>query len=63
VSRRDVTAAELERRLRAGDPPVVARIERDGVVLDLRTVAADEDGPLGAALEASLRGSDPGGGT
>jgi hypothetical protein len=33
------------------------------VVLDLRTVAADEDGPLGAALEASLRGSDPGGGT
>ena len=29
-------------KLRAGDPPVVARIEADRVVFDLRTVMDDE---------------------
>jgi L-seryl-tRNA(Ser) seleniumtransferase len=33
-------------RLRAGDPPVVARIEGDRVVLDARTVLPTEDEPL-----------------
>jgi L-seryl-tRNA(Ser) seleniumtransferase len=41
-------------RLRALDPPVIARIERDRVVLDLRTVAPDEDAVLAKQL-VSLR--------
>jgi L-seryl-tRNA(Ser) seleniumtransferase len=40
-----------EKRLRAGDPPVVARIAGDRIVLDLRTVFPAEEGPLAAALD------------
>ena len=43
-------AVALERRLRAGDPPVIARIEKDRVVIDLRTVFATEEENLLAAL-------------
>jgi L-seryl-tRNA(Ser) seleniumtransferase len=42
-----------ERRLRALDPPVVARIEHDRVVLDLRTVLPDQDAILNTLLSAS----------
>jgi L-seryl-tRNA(Ser) seleniumtransferase len=42
--------AEAERRLRAGDPPVVARIENERIVLDLRTVFPEEEEELAAAL-------------
>jgi L-seryl-tRNA(Ser) seleniumtransferase len=41
---------ELEKRLRAGDPPVVARIEKDRLILDLRTVFPEEEAELVAAL-------------
>ena len=44
----DVVAAE--RRLRAGDPPVVARIEDGKLILDLRTVFPAEEELLAAAL-------------
>jgi L-seryl-tRNA(Ser) seleniumtransferase len=40
-------AARLEAALRAGTPPVVARIENDRVVIDLRTVAPEDDELLG----------------
>ena len=40
-------------RLRRGDPPVVARIEGDRVVLDARTVLRDEDEPLLRAIVAA----------
>jgi L-seryl-tRNA(Ser) seleniumtransferase len=43
-------AAAEERRLRANDPPIIARIERDRVVLDLRTVLPEEEDALVAAL-------------
>lgn len=43
-------AAKLERRLRLGDPPVVARIENDRLVLDLRTVTPDEEPALVDAI-------------
>jgi L-seryl-tRNA(Ser) seleniumtransferase len=43
-------AFEEERRLRSGDPPIVARIERERVVLDLRTVLPEEEDALVAAL-------------
>ena len=42
VTVRGQSAAQLERRLRDGEPPVVARIERDNLLLDLRTVQDDE---------------------
>ena len=46
-------------RLRAGDPPVVARAERGRVVLDLRTVPPEQDALVARALAAAL-GSPPG---
>jgi L-seryl-tRNA(Ser) seleniumtransferase len=39
-------ADALARRLRAGDPPVVARVEDDRVLLDLRTVPPAADAEL-----------------
>jgi L-seryl-tRNA(Ser) seleniumtransferase len=48
-------AAAEERRLRAGDPPIVARIERERVVLDLRTVLPEEEDALLAALTPHAR--------
>ena len=51
---------ELARRLRAGDPPVIARIERDAVLLDPRTMSDEEAagasrrGRGGAAMSAPL---------
>jgi L-seryl-tRNA(Ser) seleniumtransferase len=41
----------FEKRLREGEPPVVARIEKDEIVLDMRTIADIEIGPLVAALK------------
>ena len=47
--------AAVERRLRLGDPPVIARIEDEKVVIDLRTVFREEEPALLAALE-TVRG-------
>jgi L-seryl-tRNA(Ser) seleniumtransferase len=44
-------------RLRSGDPPVVARVERDRVVVDLRTVPPEQDALVARALAAALRAS------
>jgi L-seryl-tRNA(Ser) seleniumtransferase len=41
-----LSADALEARLRLQDPPVIARIENDRVVLDLRTVDPKDDGVL-----------------
>ncbi len=43
--------ADAEKRLRTGTPPVIARIENDRLLLDLRTVAQEEEEPLLAALQ------------
>jgi L-seryl-tRNA(Ser) seleniumtransferase len=43
-------AHDLDAALRAGHPPVVARIESDRVVLDLRTVAQKDDEAVATAL-------------
>lgn len=43
-------AHALEARLRAGDPPVVARVVDEHVVVDLRTVLETEEEALAAAL-------------
>ena len=49
---RDATA--LLGHLRAGEPCVVARIERDLVVLDLRTVEPEADAALAVAMGCAL---------
>lgn len=43
VHRDDLSANELEKKLRDAQPPVIARIEDDRLVLDLRTVQPDEE--------------------
>ncbi|MEO7038806.1 MAG: L-seryl-tRNA(Sec) selenium transferase [Candidatus Elarobacter sp.] len=48
---RDANAAAG--RLRRGAPPVVARVEGDRVLIDLRTIPPERDGELAAALEAA----------
>jgi L-seryl-tRNA(Ser) seleniumtransferase len=45
---------ELAAALRQGDPPVVARVAEDRLVLDLRSVDESEDGDLERALSAAL---------
>ncbi len=45
---------ELAKRLRLGSPAVIARIEEDDVVLDLRTVDPAADSDLRRALESVL---------
>jgi L-seryl-tRNA(Ser) seleniumtransferase len=47
---------EAARRLRLADPPVVARIEGNSLLLDLRTVAPEQDRRLTAAVKAALSG-------
>jgi L-seryl-tRNA(Ser) seleniumtransferase len=49
IQREDV--AILERRLRSGTPPVIARIEQDTLLIDLRTVFPEEEDQLAAALQ------------
>jgi L-seryl-tRNA(Ser) seleniumtransferase len=50
------SAAELEKRLRrpGNSTPVIARIENKQLILDLRTVFADEESQLAAALAFAL---------
>jgi L-seryl-tRNA(Ser) seleniumtransferase len=48
-------ASALDARLRRADPPVVARIEGDRVVIDLRTVPPDQDGVLVVVLRSISR--------
>jgi L-seryl-tRNA(Ser) seleniumtransferase len=45
-----LTADELCAKLRAGDPPIVARVEEGRVLLDLRTVSPEQDGAVGGTL-------------
>ena len=50
LTRRGCSASALEASLRRLDLPIVARIERDRLVLDLRTVFEDEDAALAHGL-------------
>jgi L-seryl-tRNA(Ser) seleniumtransferase len=51
-SRGDANAAAA--RLRRGTPPVVARVEDDRVLVDLRTIPPERDAELGDALAHAL---------
>jgi len=46
------SASQFEQALRRGAPPVIARIERERVILDMRTVAEDDEESLIAAVIA-----------
>jgi L-seryl-tRNA(Ser) seleniumtransferase len=46
--------SDLARRLRRDEPPVVARIERDALLLDPRTVLPGDEAALLRALSAAL---------
>ena len=47
-------AADLERRLRLGQPSVVARIKNDRILLDMRTVSPGETRLLFQAVRTVL---------
>jgi L-seryl-tRNA(Ser) seleniumtransferase len=49
LSRAGMSADAIEQHLRALDPPVIARIQEDRVVLDLRTVLPEDDAIVGRA--------------
>ncbi|MGW7533325.1 L-seryl-tRNA(Sec) selenium transferase [Amycolatopsis sp. NPDC054798] len=55
VAPQNSTESALTARLREGDPPVIARTEKGRLVIDLRTVAEDDDDILAAALQSALR--------
>jgi len=56
VSRAEMSADQIERHLRSLDPPVIARIQDDRVVLDLRTVLSSEDQLLSAVIHSGRLG-------
>ena len=47
-------AAMFEKRLRTGTVPVLARIERDKIVLDMRTVSEEEEDALLLAIHGAM---------
>jgi L-seryl-tRNA(Ser) seleniumtransferase len=55
VSHPHIRVEELEARLRKGIPPVVGRIAKGKLLLDMRTVRDGELAELAAALAASVR--------
>jgi L-seryl-tRNA(Ser) seleniumtransferase len=55
ASQQGLTADELAARLRACDPPIVARVEDGRVLLDLRTVFPEQDEIVLRALEETTR--------
>jgi len=50
VVARGRSAQHLAAALRTGEPPVVARVADDALVLDLRTVSVEEEDALAGAL-------------
>jgi L-seryl-tRNA(Ser) seleniumtransferase len=50
---------ELEARLRLGHPPIIARLEHGALLLDLRTIQAEEHPALLAALAQVLETLHP----
>jgi len=58
VAPRTRAVAAVRQALIDGDPPVVARVEEDRLVLDLRTVAPEQDATVAEALRRALS-TDP----
>ncbi len=47
-------ADTIERRLRAGHPPLVARVTDGRVLIDLRTISPSDDSLVAAAIQAAI---------
>jgi len=58
VTCKGLSADELAARLRGSDSPVIARVEEGRVLLDLRTVFAEQDKEVAAALERVAGGAE-----
>jgi L-seryl-tRNA(Ser) seleniumtransferase len=50
-----LSADQLSSRLRAADPPIIARVEEGRVLLDLRTVFPEQDQVVASALKNLVR--------
>jgi L-seryl-tRNA(Ser) seleniumtransferase len=57
VTHRQLSATSLEAGLRRNSPPVIARIEDDRLLLDLRTVFEEQEGEIARAFE-QIGGND-----
>jgi L-seryl-tRNA(Ser) seleniumtransferase len=55
VAIRTTGASKVARALRLGSPPVVARVARDTLLLDLRTVLPEQEDALNSAVLLALR--------
>jgi L-seryl-tRNA(Ser) seleniumtransferase len=51
----ETSAAKLEERLRKSDPPVIARVKEEEVLLDLRTVTKTEESALLAGVRQAFK--------
>ena len=58
VTPRRITAAQLAERLRHGAPPLVGRVQHEGLLLDLRTIDPKEEAPLVRVMREAAVG-DP----
>ncbi len=55
VAIRTARLARVEQHLRRNQPPVVARIENDRLLIDLRTVSPAEESALATALQSAMQ--------
>ncbi len=55
-SNKKIDAATVERRLRAGEPPVIVRIEDDEILMDLRTIREKEFATLAECIKKAVEG-------
>jgi len=60
LTHRDLSADELCTLLRDSDPPVIVRVEAGRVLLDLRTVFAEQDSEIAEKLNFLARTDTPG---
>jgi len=54
VRNKKITASRMEEKLRKIEVPVIVRVDKDEVLIDLRTVTADEFGFIVAGLRQIL---------
>lgn len=50
LSAKNLSASQLENKLRAANPPVIARVRDDMVLLDVRTIQSEEMGEIAGIL-------------
>ena len=54
VTAAGISEAELARRLRTGDPAILARVQGGALLLDLRTLLPDQEGAVIAGVRAAV---------